>query len=260
VVAELESLLSVVDAVVIAAPSATHAQLAMDCLDAGKHVLVEKPLATDVASACAVIERAEATRKTLLVGHLTLCHPALLELRRVLASGVIGTVQRIEVTRTSNGARHRRDSALWSLGPHDIANVLFATQSAAARVREAWADSHDDAGIELELDSGALARMTWSRSATNSERRLAIEGSAGTLLFDETGGALQLQRAGIARELTPDCGGPSLLERQCAQFVREIVDPTAAQLGLALQVVRILAAAQARLDRQVPEQKLRAAV
>ncbi len=260
VTAEMDELFPMVDAVVIAAPSALHAKLSLRALDAGKHVLVEKPLATDVAAAGEVIERAAAAEKTLLVGHLTLCHPALLKLRDQLAAGVVGELKAIDVARTSVGARHRRDSALWALGPHDIANVLFASGSSNARVREAWAQGHDEAGIDLELDHGVLARMTWSRCSASAGRRMLVQGSDGSLVFDELSGGLLLERAGLVTELAVGECVPSLLHRQCAAFVRAILEPSTEGPSAALQVVRILAAAQARLDRPVSEQKLSAAV
>lgn len=260
VTAEIDELLPLVDAVVIAAPSALHARLSLRALDAGKHVLVEKPLATDVADAGEVIERAAAAARTLLVGHLTLCHPALIQLSEQLASGVIGDLKAIDVARTSVGARHRRDSALWALGPHDIANVWFVSRTSTARVRDAWAHGHDEAGIELELDRGVLARMAWSRCSASAGRRMVVHGSDGSLVFDELTGRLLLERAGSVTELAAGECVPSLLHRQCADFVRAILEHRTTEPNAALQVVRILAAAQSRLDRPSTEQKLSAVI
>jgi predicted dehydrogenase len=254
---DLEMLLALVDAVVIATPSTTHAELAMRCLDAGKHVLVEKPLSTDPASAAAAISLAAERGLVLLVGHLTLCNPALALLRDAIASGLIGRAQSFNATRTSDGARHRRDSALWSLGPHDVANVLFVSGATPTRVRDAWSDGPDGAGIELDLSTGSVARMRWSRSSAAAERSLVVEGTRGCLVFDEARGSLELQCDDDVRELVSIPPG-GLLDRQCAQFVAAARDPSLAVPATALLVVRVLAAAQARLDRPAADQALSA--
>lgn len=255
---ELGSLLPLVDAVVIATPSDTHADLALLCLDAGKHVLVEKPLATDLVAASAVVARAETKARTLAVGHVTLCHPILATLRDHVASGTVGLTKRIEVLRTSSGARHRRDSALWALGPHDIANVLFVSGASSVRVTDAWRRGNDEASLELSLDHGVPARMRWSRASATVQRQLVVEGADGRLVFDETAGTLELQRAGLVREIARAEPGLDLLQVQCARFEEAIRAAASPQTGCALQVVRILAAAQ---DRRVSasEQKLSAA-
>ncbi len=251
---DIETLLALVDAVVVATPTASHAELALRILDAKKHVLVEKPLATDVASALAVIERAALREKALVVGHLTLLHPALARLRELLEAQAIGRLRRIEVTRSSTGAAHRRDSALWSLGPHDVANVLFVTGAVEASVRDAW-ESNEVAGIELDL-RGVPVQMAWSRTATTPERRLSILGASGSLHFDEIRGALLLERAGVTTEVSA-AGAHDLLGRQCLAFAEAAAGkPTVA--GRAFQVVRVLEQAQARLDHAGAVQKLSA--
>ncbi len=251
---DIETLLALVDAVVVATPTASHAELALRILDAKKHVLVEKPLATDVASALAVIERAALREKALVVGHLTLLHPALARLRELLEAQAIGRLRRIEVTRSSTGAAHRRDSALWSLGPHDVANVLFVTGAVEASVRDAW-ESNEVAGIELDL-RGVPVQMAWSRTATTPERRLSILGASGSLHFDEIRGALLLERAGVTTEVSA-AGAHDLLGRQCLAFAEAAAGkPTVA--GRAFQVVRVLEQAQARLDHAGAAQKLSA--
>jgi len=246
------------DGVVIAVPSADHAALAMKCLKMGLHVLVEKPLATDPSAARAVLACAEAARRVLLVGHLTLHHPGLTAVRSALDAGLIGKVQHIEIRRTSSGAEHRRDSALWSLGPHDIANVLILTRSRRAYVRKAWCDGPDEAGIELELEEGVRAHMEWSRRSPGSLRKTRIDGSDGVISFDESSGVATLARAGASQLLPGSRPSKLPLERQCAHFAaamrgEETPLPSPAQSS---DVVRVLSAADALL-RAPGAQKLR---
>jgi predicted dehydrogenase len=253
---DVDKLLQLADAIVVATPSTSHASLALRCLDAGKHVLVEKPLATDMVSALSVIERAAAREKALVVGHLTLLHPALTRLRELLEVEAIGPLRRIDVTRTSAGAQHRRDSALWSLGPHDVANVLFVTGISEPIVRDAW-ESKEAAGLELDL-RGLPVHMAWSRAATNPERKLSILGSGGALHFDEIRGALSIERGGRTEEIAA-AAGLDLLARQCEAFAGAAMGrPTLA--GRAFQVVRVLEQAQAKLDVRGAEQKLSASL
>src|SRR5262245_37859768 len=81
-----------VDAVVLATPAARHAAQAIDCLRAGRHVFVEKPLALTVSDAAAVVEAAAKAGRTLMVGHLMLYHPAVDRLTQLVRSGEIGRI------------------------------------------------------------------------------------------------------------------------------------------------------------------------
>ena len=76
--------------VIIATPAVTHAALALDALDAGKDVLVEKPLAVAVADAEKVVDLAEARQRILMVGHVLEYHPAVLKLRELIEEGALG--------------------------------------------------------------------------------------------------------------------------------------------------------------------------
>jgi predicted dehydrogenase len=90
-----------VSGVVIASPAATHAELACRALRAGKHVLVEKPLALSVADALRVAEMRRYAERTLVVGHLMVYHPALVQLRSIMASGELGKLRYLYSTRAT---------------------------------------------------------------------------------------------------------------------------------------------------------------
>ncbi len=92
-----------VEAVYIATPPATHAELASAALRAGKHVLVEKPLSMTLADASAVRELAERHRRTLMVGHTFLYSPPVLKLKELIADGALGTLCYVESQRVSSG-------------------------------------------------------------------------------------------------------------------------------------------------------------
>lgn len=113
-----------IDAVAIATPAATHAELAKQALVAGKHCFVEKPLALRVEDAMAVGSLARELGRVLMVGHLLHYHPAFRELHRLVMVGELGRIQYISSTRLSFGRFRREENSLWSFAPHDISMIL----------------------------------------------------------------------------------------------------------------------------------------
>ncbi len=232
-------------AAVIATPTPTHTEIADLCLEAGLHVLVEKPLGIDPAAATASIALAEQRGLVLAVGHLTLFHPGLHAVKRALDQGAIGELQSIEVVRTSSGARERRDSALWALGPHDLANLFYLLGSTSVHVESAWA-GRDEARAEIAFGS-VRARLFWSRAAAQPQRTLELRGARGRLLFDEVNGAFGADSSAghPASPLAP----VDLLGLQCAAFVRALGGGISrGGPALALRVSQTLAQAQALAD------------
>src|SRR5436305_963288 len=114
---ELEDLLADpdLDAIVLATPVPTHADLAVRVLEAGKHCFVEKPLAERVADAERAVEAARATGRLLMVGHLLEYHPGVLRLKEIAGSGELGDIRYIYSNRLNLGVRPDPEHALWSL-------------------------------------------------------------------------------------------------------------------------------------------------
>ena len=123
-----------VHAVVIATPAATHADLACRALAAGKHVLVEKPLALAVTDAERVVAAATAAGRVVLVGHLMVFHPALVRLKELVASGELGDLYYLHSRRVNLGRLRRDENALWSFGPHDVSMIDALLEEAPVRV------------------------------------------------------------------------------------------------------------------------------
>jgi len=113
-----------VDAVVIATPPNTHYDLAMAALKAGKHVMVEKPLATSTDEGVQIVTLAERLQRTLLVGHLFLYAPAVVRIRSLLDEGKLGSLYYISTVRTNVGPPGAQVDALWDLAPHDVSIIL----------------------------------------------------------------------------------------------------------------------------------------
>jgi predicted dehydrogenase len=127
---EVEELFrSDVDAVVIATPVRTHYHLAKKALAHGKHVLVEKPLTSDVAEAEELVELAERYNRTLMVGHTFQYSPAVNELRKLVQGGDLGKIYSIEAERLNLGLFRSDIEVIWDLAPHDISILLYLLAS-----------------------------------------------------------------------------------------------------------------------------------
>jgi UDP-2-acetamido-3-amino-2,3-dideoxy-glucuronate N-acetyltransferase len=114
-----------IDAVVIAAPASHHYQLVKESLHAGKDVFVEKPLALRTTEAQELVDLAHRQDQILMVGHILLYHPAIVELKRLISGGELGKIQYIYSSRLNLGKLRTEENILWSFAPHDIAAILF---------------------------------------------------------------------------------------------------------------------------------------
>jgi predicted dehydrogenase len=112
------------DAVAVATPVPTHAELAIRVLAGGKHCFVEKPLARAEAEAEAVVEAARATDRVLMVGHLLEYHPGIEQLSQLAESGELGELRYVYSNRLNLGKHRQDENALWSLGAHDVSVIL----------------------------------------------------------------------------------------------------------------------------------------
>ena len=114
-----------IDAVAIATPAKTHAPLALAAFQAGKHVLVEKPLADNAETAAVMVSAAEAAGKVLMIDH-TFCYtPAVQYIRDTIASGELGDVLYIDSTRINLGLVQPDVDVFWDLAPHDLSILDF---------------------------------------------------------------------------------------------------------------------------------------
>ena len=114
-----------VDAVVVATGSDSHYEVAKKCLQAGKHALVEKPLALSSSDASELVKIAEDGSRILLVGHLLRYHNGVVKLREYIDEGYLGKVLYVYTTRVNLGKIRKEESALWSFATHDISLVNF---------------------------------------------------------------------------------------------------------------------------------------
>ncbi|MFC1521617.1 Gfo/Idh/MocA family oxidoreductase [Elusimicrobiota bacterium] len=113
-----------VDAVVIATPVETHADLVRRAIEAGKDVFVEKPLCLSASEGEGLIKLARQKNRILMVGHLLWYHPAVLKLKELVEQGELGRIQYVYSNRLSFGKIRREENILWSFAPHDISVIL----------------------------------------------------------------------------------------------------------------------------------------
>lgn len=256
-----------IQGVVIATPAETHYQLAMAALEAGKDVLVEKPLTLAVEEGERLVRLARERRRLLMVGHLLEYHPAVLRLRQLVAGGEFGELRYIYSNRLNLGKVRREENILWSFAPHDIALILRLVGAPPVRLAAtggAYLQSHiaDVTVTNLEFLSGVRAHIFVSWLHPHKEQRLIVVGSQKMAVFDDVkatdklvvydqgvefvnGEPVMRKNGGVAEVL--ESGEP--LRRQCEQFIRSMASGEApltdGESGLA--VLRVLEAAERSL-------------
>lgn len=180
-----------IDAVAIAVPAADHARVVLQALDAGKHVYVEKPLALELEDAEDCAARAEATGKTLMIGHLLQYHPAFLTLKEAVARGDIGELRHITSNRLNPGAIRTEETALWSMAPHDFSMILGLTGTApesvaSLPVQVIPADIPDQYHVQMRFPASVTANVSVSWLSPFKEHKLVVLGTTGALVFEDT--------------------------------------------------------------------------
>ncbi len=190
--AELDDLLGDpdLDAVVLATPVPSHADLAVRVLEAGKHCFVEKPLAQSIADAERAVEAQRASGRVLMVGHLLQFHPGLNKLKEIADSGELGDLRYIYGNRLNLGKLRADENALWSLGAHDVSVVLHLTGEEPYEL-SARGESYMRDGIEdvvfgfMRFRSGLAAHLHLSWLDPHKERRFTVVGSRRMATFDD---------------------------------------------------------------------------
>jgi predicted dehydrogenase len=179
------------DAVVLATPVPTHAELAIRTLDAGKHCFVEKPLALSAADAERAVDAAQRADRVLMVGHLLEYHPGVRKLKELTESGELGEeIYYIYGNRLNLGKLRADENALWSLGAHDVSVVLFLAGEEPDEV-VAHGESYVRPGVEdvvfcfLRFPSGLAAHLHLSWLDPHKERRFTVVGSRRMATFDD---------------------------------------------------------------------------
>jgi predicted dehydrogenase len=179
-----------VDAVSIATPPRTHYQLVRQALLAGKHVLVEKPLATNTADAVELAELAERNGLVLMPGHTFLYSPAVNKVRDLIDSGELGEIYFITSSRMNLGI-YQEDGVVCDLAPHDLSILLYWLDSPVSIVAASGSTIFqsgvpETAFLTLCFDEGATANVQISWLAPRKVRQMVVVGSKQMVLYDDT--------------------------------------------------------------------------
>jgi predicted dehydrogenase len=178
------------DAVVVATPVPTHAELAVRVLEAGKHCFVEKPLAQSVADAERAVAAAERSGRQLMVGHLLQYHPGVEKLKQLVDDASLGDLHYIYGNRLNLGQLRANENALWSLGAHDISVVLHLAGEEPFEV-SARGECYMREGVEdvvfafMRFRSGLAAHLHLSWLDPHKERRFTVVGASRMATFDD---------------------------------------------------------------------------
>jgi predicted dehydrogenase len=179
-----------VDAAVIAAPTSTHYPLAKAALSLGKHVLVEKPMATEVPQCLELCQLAAAHQRVLLVGHVFVYNPGVRRVKQVLEAGDLGRVYYISTVRTNLGPIRVDVNAAWDLASHDISIVnywLGTEPCSVSAVGGAWINSgiEDAVFATLRYPGDVLASLHASWLNPRKARDITLVGDRRMLTFDD---------------------------------------------------------------------------
>jgi predicted dehydrogenase len=180
-----------VDALLIATPVSTLYDLALAALEAGKHVLVEKPLAGSSEEASHLLEVARDRDLVLMPGHTFLYSPPVTLIHDLIRSGDLGEIYFISTSRVNLGIHQPDVSVVWDLGPHDFSILRFwlgeMPSTVAALARGCVTPTTPDvAFIDLTYESGAIAHAELAWLAPSKLRRTTIVGSRRMVVYDDT--------------------------------------------------------------------------
>lgn len=178
-----------IDAIVMALPPQFHAEMAVRAAEAGKDMLVEKPIALSVADAERAVAAAHANGRVFMVGHVLRYHPAFEQLKALVDAGELGEVKYIHSHRLGLGKFHTENDALWDLAPHDLSMILAITGSQPLEVRGEGAaildHLSDFAHLHLRFAGNVRGHLFTSRLNPYRERRLTVVGTRAMAVFDD---------------------------------------------------------------------------
>lgn len=263
-----------VEAVAIATFAAEHFTQARQALEAGKHVLVEKPMTLRVSEGEDLLRLSQRAGRCLMVGHLLLYHPAVVKMKQLVSSGDIGELFYLYSQRLNLGRVRRDENALWSFGPHDVAVALHlfgaepevVTAKGAAYLQTGIVDV---AFVTLHFPGHKMAHIHLSWLDPHKVRRTTMVGSRKMVVFDdmEPSDKIRIYDKGVDVRpeavssedylrvrfgdiLIPHTGTGEPLRVEAQHFLECVRSGSTPRTDgtHGLQVIRVLAAAQQSLD------------
>lgn len=179
-----------IDAIAIATPVNTHKKIAIEAMEQGKHVFVEKPMASSVADAEAMIDLSESNGCCLMVGHTFEYTAAVRKIKEIMDSGELGDIYYISAQRLNLGLFQQDINVVWDLAPHDISIILYLIGKEPEYVTTIGT-SHinpriqDVATLTMVFDANLIAFIQCSWLDPNKVRKTTIVGSKKMLVYDD---------------------------------------------------------------------------
>ena len=180
-----------IEGVVLTVPAKLHASMAIEAMNKGKHVFVEKPLALNETDAKIMIETSKKNNVKLMAGHLLHYHPIFKEIKKIVKKGEIGKLEYIQSSRLSFGRYRSEEDIIWSFASHDVSMILSLANEEPSIIKSNTKsiikENHADiANIFLEFPSGLKSNISVSWLNPNKEVKLVVTGSLAMLIFDDT--------------------------------------------------------------------------
>ena len=181
---------SQIDAVVIATPVRFHFEMAKQCLEAGKHAFIEKPMARSSQECRDLIQLAEQQNLTLMVGHTFIYSTPVRKIKEIIDAGELGQIQNINARRLNLGLYQKDINVAWDLAPHDISILLYLLDGMPTAVN-CQGRAHVKPGIEdvtnitLDYADGTFVTIQSSWLDPNKIRETVLVGSRRMLVYDD---------------------------------------------------------------------------
>ncbi len=193
------------DAVSVVVPTTVHREVAMNAIEAGCHLLVEKPLAESVASGREIIAHAKRYQRHLMVGHIERFNPAVQMLREIITDGILGEVVTISSKRVGPYPGRIQDSGIiLDLAPHDVDIFCYLMDSPitqAFTIAGSRVHTHEDhASIMLRFATGQAGHIDLSWLTPHKVRELNVVGLSGVAKLDFIGQSIVVYDKSWARE------------------------------------------------------------
>lgn len=263
-------------AVAICTPVDSHYPLALAALEAGKHVMVEKPLTASVETAERLVALAETHGLVLHVDHTFVYTGAVQKIREIVASGEIGDLLYVDCVRVNLGLFQSDVNVVWDLAPHDVSIMNFLVDAKPAWVTAIgtahYGKLETQAYVTVKFDNGLIAHLHVNWLAPVKLRSTLIGGSKRMIVYDdlEPSEKLRVYDKGVTLHHDPSSRARALvdyrvgdmfapyiektepLERACRAFLAAIAEgtpsPTDGRSGL--EIVRVLEAAQQSIRKE----------
>lgn len=180
-----------IDAVVVSTPVSTHFRLAIDCLNAGKHILVEKPIAQTASEVRLIGDLADAKGLVAMVGHTFLYNSAVRYVKHLIDSGELGDIRYIYSQRLNLGRIRSDVDALWNLAPHDVSIMQYwmeeqepieVRRSGMAYVQK---DIDDVVFLNIKYPNDTIAHVHVSWLDPHKIRKITVVGSKKMVVYDD---------------------------------------------------------------------------